>query len=430
MREVLALAWKDIKLLRRDKAGFFFVFFFPLLYAIFFGIIFSGGGGGTRSISLALVDEDSTEASIGFARILEADAGLKIQPMNRAEAVSSVQRGKKVAYVVLPKGFSQTQKNLFWGDPTKLEIGVDPARSAETAMLQGVITAHFMDGMMSSMSDANEMRGRISDWLGVIRSSTPSDQETMSDLERFLVKLDTAMAEIQDDATISSDSVSSDEKESWQPLNFEVSDVSVQRDGPRNSFEITFPQAIVWGLIGCAAAFGISLVSERTKGTLVRLRMAPLQRWQILAGKAAACLMAILFVTILLFLISMLIFGVRPNSLSMLALAILSAGLCFTGIMMLLAVLGRTEASAGGIGWAVLLIMAMTGGGMVPLFVMPSWLQALSVVSPVRWAILAMEGAVWRGFTLNLMLLHCGVLLAVGAICFSIGAKVFRWTEA
>lgn len=44
MRKVLALAGKDLRLLIRDRAGFFFVFFFPLLYAIFFGFIFSGGG--------------------------------------------------------------------------------------------------------------------------------------------------------------------------------------------------------------------------------------------------------------------------------------------------------------------------------------------------------------------------------------------------
>lgn len=59
--------------------------------------------------------------------------------------------------------------------------------------------------------------------------------------------------------------------------------------GPRSSYEISFLQRILWGLFGCAATFGISLVVQRTTGTLVRLRMAPIGRMQILAGKGLAC---------------------------------------------------------------------------------------------------------------------------------------------
>ncbi|MBU0717617.1 MAG: ABC transporter permease, partial [Planctomycetes bacterium] len=84
---------------------------------------------------------------------------------------------------------------------------------------------------------------------------------------------------------------------------------------------------------------------------------------------------------------------------------------------------------AGGIGWAVLLIMAMLGGGMVPLIVMPGWMQTLSHVSPVKWAIVAMEGAIWRNFTLPEMLFPCGILLGVGVVCFAIGVRTFSWTQ-
>ena len=62
----------------------------------------------------------------------------------------------------------------------------------------------------------------------------------------------------------------------WQPLKITKKDVARVYDGPRNPFDITFPQGVIWGLIGCAMSFGISLVTERTHGTLVRLRMAPL----------------------------------------------------------------------------------------------------------------------------------------------------------
>ena len=53
-----------------------------------------------------------------------------------------------------------------------------------------------------------------------------------------------------------------------------------------------------------------------------------------------------------------------------------------------------------------------------------------SCVSPVRWAILALEGAIWRDFTVAQMALPCGILLAIGVIGFALGTRVFRWTEA
>jgi ABC-2 type transport system permease protein len=99
---------------------------------------------------------------------------------------------------------------------------------------------------------------------------------------------------------------------------------------------------------------------------------------------------------------------------------------CFVGIMMLFSVLGRTEAAASGISWAILTTLAMIGGGMIPLFVMPGWMRTLSNVSPVKWAILATEGAIWRGFGLAEMLPPVAVLAGVGAACFLLGAAIFR----
>ena len=73
MREIMALAAKDIRLLVRDKAGFSFTFFFPLLMAIFFGTIFSGDDD-SSAISILVVDEDQTEQSQKFIAALDGSA--------------------------------------------------------------------------------------------------------------------------------------------------------------------------------------------------------------------------------------------------------------------------------------------------------------------------------------------------------------------
>jgi ABC-2 type transport system permease protein len=52
-------------------------------------------------------------------------------------------------------------------------------------------------------------------------------------------------------------------------------------------------------------------------------------------------------------------------------------------------------------------------------------MSAIGTISPVKWGILALEGALWRGFGPREMLLPCLVLLGFGAIGFGLGARVF-----
>lgn len=377
------------------------------------------------------MDEDSSKGSQTFVQLLTTKPELSILQTTREEAISLVRRGKKAAYVVLKKGFGEAKGRMFYGDPAEIEIGLDPVRKAEAGMLQGVLTSYFMQGMQEIFGSTKKGREQIQSSLSKLRAIPDTTAGpwrplllSLEELDKFLIQVDTSRS------TLDTANTKGMGSSGWQPLKVTVSDVAVQWEGPRNSFEVTFPQAIIWGLIGCAAAFGISLVTERTRGTLLRLRIAPLARWQILAGKALACFTTTVSVAVLLFAIGVAVFGIRPHSPAMLALAIVSAALCFVGIMMLLSVLGKTEASAGGVGWAVLLVMAMTGGGMVPLFFMPSWMKILSNLSPVKWAILTMEGAVWRGFAWDVLLFHCSILVAIGVVCFMVGAKVFSWQSA
>ena len=203
-----------------------------------------------------------------------------------------------------------------------------------------------------------------------------------------------------------------------------------QREGPANGYQITFPQGMQWGILGCMMSFAISLAVERTRGTLTRLLMSPAPAWALLAGKGLACYTAILIVETSLAIIGAAFFGVRPASPALLVLALLVVPLGFVGLMMLVASLGRTEEAAAGAGWALMMPMSMLGGGMIPLTVMPAWIQPFSYVSPVRWAIISFEGAIWRGFSLAEMALPCAILIGIGAVAFAVGARRFQATLA
>ena len=198
---------------------------------------------------------------------------------------------------------------------------------------------------------------------------------------------------------------------------------------PDNRYALSFPLGIMWGVLGCTATFGLSLVVERTHGTLRRLRIAPISRGQILAGKAGACLLTSFCLGAALFGVARVLFDVSPRSLTALFFALTSVSIAFVGLMMLLSVFGTTEQAASGITWTVLLAMAMIGGAMVPRFFMPLWLQRVGDISPVRWGLYAMEGAVWHDLGSGGMAKSCAILVATGLTFFACGAYAFRWTQ-
>lgn len=429
MRAIIALATKDLRLQLRDRLGFFFTFVFPLIFATFFGTIFSGSGG-SSAIQIALVDEDHSEASAGFVAALEKGDELNVTIMaDRAGAEDVVRKGNMTAVVIVPAGFGKS--DLFSGQAATVIVGVDPARKAEAGMLQGLITQRLFMRLQEVFGNGDAMQAQARKSIESLRDDPDAPAAVKAALLPFLESVDRLGEQLP--ALASDDNAPETESASggWQPFRIDSLDIIPQQDGPTNAYAISFPQAVLWAIIACAASFAMSMVTERTRGTLMRLRVAPVSRAQILGGKAVACFITIVAATLLLLLIAHAPpFNVRIRSWLLLAIAVPCIAAGFVGIMMLLSVVGKTEAAASGVSWAVLMILSMIGGGMVPLFVMPGWMRMVSSVSPVKWSILALEGAIWRPFTLTDMVLPCGILLGLAAIGFVAGSIGFARGDA
>jgi len=381
---VIAIAANDIRLLLRDKGGAFVTFIFPLVYCIFFGLIFATQSQSSRSIDVVMVDEDQSQQSAEFVQLLKESGAIDLTMATREQATEQVRLARKVACVIITKGFGRAWQHTIASERPKIVIGIDPGRIAEAEIVKGLVNRYAYELFYAPVN--KKLTGYISN-----NHNQPDSDFT--------------------------------------PIDIETTEMVPKRNGPANSYDISFPQGIIWGVLGCCASFGISLVNERTTGTLSRLLVAPISRTHILAGKALACFTSTLVLGVVLFVVGRVAFNVIPQSIFHLAISLLAISTAFVGIMMFISILGKTERAVSGIGWAVLLAMAMIGGGMVPRFLMPHWMQSLSTISPVSWAIKAMEGAVWRGFSTSEMLLPWSVLVGVGILFFVIGVRGFSWPD-
>lgn len=440
MGAILAMAVKDLRLLVRDRMGAFFAFGFPLVMAVLFGTIFTDRGGDDSRIEIIVVDEDRSAGSAEFVKVLEGASELRVvrhtgekQAFDRASATEVVRRGGVPAFVAIPKGFGESRESMFFGAGAKLLLGVDPSRKAEQGMLEGLLTKYGFLQLQQSFQDPAIMRGRVKSSMDRLRADPDVPDPTRRVLDQFFGDLDRFLVDLPEATTAAGEGKPAPDRDSgmggFQPIAIEKAEiVKPARGGPKNAYAISFPQGIIWGVMGCALGFGISLAQERTKGTLMRLLVAPIGNSHVLAGKALGCFIATVSVSLALIALSMAPpFNVRPTSLPLTLAAVLATAVCFVGIMMLLAVFGGASERGGqGLGWGVLLLLAMVGGGMIPLFVMPDWMKSISVVSPVRWAILSIEMGLWRDATPIEMIKPCAILVSIGLVGFAIGAAKLR----
>ncbi len=455
MREIWHMAAKDLSLLVRDRAGLFWLLAFPLIMALFFGSVMGGmgGSGGRGKMRLAFVDETSgSQYAIEYRKLLSESNALSVTDTNMVDARQSVRVGRRSAYIALmPDTAAQSGLSLYPGGIPRFEVGIDPSRKAEAAVLQGLLTqTHFslVMGQFSDPASAMDMFRTSSETLdtlnvsksGIDASQRDNLQELLSSLESFYGKMDSIKEQVADSHSFSdndsvTDSANPDSSTAtaangladsgpFQGPEFNIHAVVDDRERPHSAFEITFPQALIWGLLGCVTAFALSIVTEKTHGTLVRLRLAPLSYTQIIGGKGLACFIAAISVCAILMAIGYVVFDVRIDDPLKLALAIVACAICFVGIMMVISLMGKTERAVSGAGWGIMLVFSMVGGGMIPLIAMPSWMVEIGALSPVRWGITALEGAIWRGLSYQEMLLPVGILVTIGVTAFFIGVTI------
>jgi len=433
MRAILLIAVKDLRVVAHDKIGLFFIVVFPVLMGVLFGFMSSSFASDSESvqIEIAVIDADQSDMSRRFIKALEDTGNVKLRTDagDREAVINEIRRGRLLGFIGLPEGFGETV-GIMWMEQPAIELGVDPSRSSEAGLLKGIIMQASGELMGERFMDPDSMRPMIDKSRQDILANEEINPAARALLSGFMGTLDTFMGSL-DQLNEGLEEAGEGGGPSMQLANITTVDITAPKrenellDRLRSPWDISFPSAMLWGVLACAASFAITMVRERAQGTFARLKVAPIARFHILTGKGAACFAAVICVNVLMIALGLAL-GMRPGSYILLALAVVCVACCFVGIMMLMSVIGRSEEAVAGAAWGANVTMALFGGGMIPLAFMPPVMQTISHFSPVKWGVLALEGAIWRGFSFTEMLYPCGVLIAIGAAGTIVGGLILK----
>ena len=425
---VIAMVRKDLLLFFSDRRSVIVSFVVPIAIASFFGSIFSGASrnGERARVAVMVVDRDESAISRGIASGAQADTNLAVTLTNADVARDSVRRGKTSVGVIIPKGFGEASGAALFsnGEKPELEVLYDPSRAMELAMVRGILTQHVMESVTREMFGGAQGRAYLEKAIPQIEASGMSQEQKQLLLQvlRSVSRFYDQPARSQASGRVGGLTV---------PYTVREEPVTAGADVAYNGYAHSFAGMGIQFLLFAMANLGVEMLLERQRGLWKRLRSAPVSRLTLLLGKGVSGAIISLLVFGVSFGFAMAVFGVRiEGGLAGFVGIAIACSLMASAFGLLVAALGNTPATARGVTSLGVLVMVMLGGAWVPAFVFPAWLQQLTLVVPVRWAVDGFDAMTWRGIGSQGAVVPIVVLIGFAALFAGVAAVRFRWEEA
>jgi linearmycin/streptolysin S transport system permease protein len=421
-----ALVRKDLLLFFSDRRAVIVAFAVPIAIGSFIGAITGGSGRDDepRRVSVALVDQDGSAVSKAVVLDAQGDKNLAVIVTTVDDAKDRVRKGTTNLAVVIPQGFGERAgRSMFRGDD-KPELGVfyDPSRSVEVAMVRGILTEHVMQAVSKEMFSGDTGRRFVNESLARLDSSgLPVERQQL--LRELMISVQKFYRDPAPNQTAGGGIFT-------MPYTVREEAMTSRANVPYNGYAHSFAGMGIQFLLFSALNLGIEMLVERERGLWARLRSAPISRSVFIAGKMVSITIVSLMTLLVSFAFAIAVFHVRIDGsyVGFMAVAI-ACSMMAAGFGLLVATVGNTPKTARGVSTLVTLVMVMLGGAWIPTFVFPKWLQQITVIVPVRWAVDGLDATTWRGLGLSSAVGPTLALLAFTAVFTVISLARFRWQE-
>ncbi len=422
IRQLIALTVKDLKVLFKDTGGIAVLFLMPAMFLFVMSNALAGSF--TRDDSLIdvlVVNQDSGAVGAALVDNLKDGGGFNVvtdlegATLTRETAEKLIVDQKYSIALVIPLDFSDHIRSQLGAQnpaPAPIDLIVDPATSDQ--MLGPVKGA--VAGLAQQAAFTNLMPMGIDLMLSSIEQNGGSIPAPMR------AQLTTGTQ--QTSALGGGNLVTLNQV---QPAGMTVEQFP-------NTVQQNVPGWTLFGVFFIAQLVATSIVEEKKVGSFRRLMAAPMSRATMLLGKLLPYLILNLVQIALMFAVGVFLLpltglprlelGQHPEGLILVSVC---ASLAANGLGLLLAALGKTVEQIGGLSSLLVVTMAAVGGVMVPRFVMPDFMQTLSLVSPHAWALDAYQDILVRGYGIVQILPACGALLLFAAAFFGIAVLKFKW---
>ena len=385
----LFVASKDIKILIRDKAAVVTLLLMPLMFMTVMSLalapVFEVGAASASggSITLPLENLDGGKYSLEVVDLLDSMEGIVLEVGEGDEesldgALEEVKAGDQAGVLIIPENFSLSIEE---GQRTSVRLVIDPAQTNTGSVLEGILRGVF--DQVSTEAALSKGVGRVLEPIQEFLPQLPEELRENYTVDRIQEEVSTEARGLR-----------------TTPI------VTIEREDAGGRQREELPGVYEQNVPGYSVMFAFfilifvagSFIGERANGTFRRLMSVPVAGSSIMAGKLLSYYVVVLVQVALLFGVGHLAFGMSlGESVLGMILLTLALGLAATGLGIAVAAFVRTTAQVTGVGILILLTLAALGGCMVPLFIMPEFMQTVSKITPHSWAVTGYQDLIVRG---------------------------------
>ncbi|MDM4764947.1 ABC transporter permease [Pelomonas sp. SE-A7] len=434
MQALMALVAVQIRLYLSNRRALLINLAMPIVIAAFFGSLFGGKGGDDKplQVKVAVVDEDRSELSQRIVKAMSEDASLKVELLDRAAAEDLVLHGKLRAGLLLPAGFGERAGRSLMSGGTAEKIAVDliydPSEKMAKGLLAGLFSQHAMQQTMSHAFSGQSGARLMDEGLQKVREDKGMDEGQKAALTQLFGSL-RDLQQRQDAASAPQAGQGGAMAAMSPPFKLQERALSSGQQG-YNGYAHAFAGMGVQFVLFMGVELGVAILMSRRAGLWLRLRSAPLSRFSLLGSHFCSTTLIASSILAIVMLTGMLIFGYRVGGSWLgLGLIVFGYGLFTAGFGLFLSAMGGSPEATRGLAILATLLMMMLGGAWVPSFVFPQWVQELTVVVPVRWAVDGLDAMTWRGLEVIEAVKAFGVLLFSGLLLAALAWWRFDWNE-
>lgn len=404
MKRFISAFRKDWLLITRDRAGLALLFIMPMALTIIMALIQDAPFKSFQNsaLEIGLVNLDDGDSAGELVKLLGKIESFQLEILETTEGKkgdSLIQEHKLQALLVIPENYSEdlvassNARVLKIADPSTEEV----VGSSVEVFFDPAINPSFQElikAQCNRVLSQIELQSFLSSYSQVVPGiSTDIDISTLLPEGSLVV------------------SSSKDKKESFA----------------YNSVQHNVPAYAIFGIFFIALALSGNIIKERDEGSAMRLKLIPNSPWPLVLGRIVAY-QSIAFVqatfVFLAGIFLMPLIGLPAlditGSIAGVVMLILGSGLAAAGLGQLLGALFQSQQQAAATGAISIIILAALGGIWVPTFAMPEWLQTVSMISPLNWAMGGFQDILLRGLGVVDILPETGLLVGFAVLCAAI----------
>ena len=386
LKDSFRIAIKDLTEFERNRMGLMFLFLMPFFMLIMTGYIFPTGSSYTN-IPVAIVDQDnSTLSHMIISQLQAADSKSNLLDISYASSVdaakANITGGKIEGAIVIPSGLDY---NVTHQIPTNITIYSDNSIPQESMIIQEMGT-QLVNGLSNGVAT-----------MSVVNMLNVSHQTVSSSAAEAIV----------------------------DPL---IPNPQGTVPGTMNYFSFVAPGLLMMiVMMGAMTGIPRAVAHEKEIGTFDGILSAPVNDMSIIFGKTLAQTIRGFIQGIIVLIIAILLFGVTINGSLPLAFFVLFLGIfSFIGLGILLTSLANNEETAQILMMVLQFPMMFLTGVFFPIQQMPWFMQDLSKILPLTYAVTAMRKVMVMGAGPQDILTEMAILIVFGAIMLIIAIPVFR----